>query len=49
MAEALQSLRILAESPLPVPLEERPLDELTADELRDLGLRPKVHIPFDAP
>ncbi|KAK5127441.1 hypothetical protein LTR85_006780 [Meristemomyces frigidus] len=33
---ALQALRIIPRTPSPVPLEARPLDELTPDEMREL-------------
>ncbi|KAK5162845.1 hypothetical protein LTR04_002944 [Oleoguttula sp. CCFEE 6159] len=36
VVEALKSLRIIGRTPTPVPLEERPLEELSADQLREI-------------
>ncbi|KAK5250346.1 hypothetical protein LTR16_005983 [Cryomyces antarcticus] len=41
VVEALKSLRIIGRTPTPVPLEERPLEELSADQLREI-IRQKV-------
>ena len=42
MAEDLQILRIVAESPPPALPDERPLEDLTPDQLREIILRQKV-------
>lgn len=44
MAVALKALGILPREPTPVPLEERPEDELSPEELRQLVRRFRVCI-----
>ncbi|TKA79150.1 hypothetical protein B0A49_01332 [Cryomyces minteri] len=36
VVEALKNLRIIGRTPMPVPLEECPLEELSADQLREI-------------
>lgn len=43
-AGALQSLLIIERSPTPVPVDERPLDELSREELQDLVRRQRVSV-----
>jgi len=43
-SEALQDLRIIPRTPTPVPLEDRPLEELTAEEMRELLRRQRVQL-----
>lgn len=40
--KALQAEYIVPKSPTPVPLEDRPIEELTPDELRELVRRQRV-------
>jgi len=42
LLEALQSLYLIPRTPSPVPLEDRPVDELTPDEMRQLIVQQRV-------
>jgi len=42
--EALKASFIVPRSPTPVPLEDRPVEELTMDELRELLRRERVSV-----
>ena len=42
LSEALKQLGIIERTPIPVPLEERPIDEPTPEQLRELVRRQKA-------
>jgi len=41
-SDALQSLYLVPRTPSPIPLEDRPVDELTPDEMRQLIIQQRV-------
>ena len=44
MPEALQDMLLIPRTPTPPPLEDRPLEELSVEELRELAGRQKVDL-----
>lgn len=44
MTEGLQDMLLIPCTPTPVPLDERPLEELGVEELRELARRQKVSL-----
>lgn len=47
--EALQSMYLIPRTPEPIPLEDRPIEDLTAEEMRELLRRQKVSHLYLAP
>lgn len=45
-AKALKSMGLIPQTPKPIPLEERPIEELTLEETRELLRRQSVSSPL---